>query len=249
MKAKDEICTKCKLNCGHSSGAKGALATHKKFAHGKHSWKRDAKFDSKEDHETGRKHPGKVYKKRVLMLSIMTVMAASVLSTTALATSGCGSWGSCISGTEYRWCPIGHWPWWYMQSRPCPYTPSWECGNWTACLDGSQNRTCTEAFLGSKTESQACSMPVIAENVTITELPKAIRPVSDGAALPSKGQICAMNAVVSSWRKTFLLICNYGTTGDQAAAWAESNYGLNTKVTKVLTTRAPKLQFIYLERI
>jgi hypothetical protein len=63
---KNVICPDCGLNTGHGRGAKGAMATHRRFAHGKHSLTRDKKFVSKEDHEKGRKRktPGKQYKKR-----------------------------------------------------------------------------------------------------------------------------------------------------------------------------------------
>lgn len=64
--SKDVICPDCGLNTGHGRGAKGAMATHIRFAHKGGKFKKDAKFVSKQDHEKGRKRktPVKTYKKK-----------------------------------------------------------------------------------------------------------------------------------------------------------------------------------------
>lgn len=62
--SKDVICPDCGLNTGSGRGAKGAMATHIRFAHKCGKFKKDQKFVSKQDHEKGRKRktPGKTYK-------------------------------------------------------------------------------------------------------------------------------------------------------------------------------------------
>jgi hypothetical protein len=189
-----------------------------------------------------KKTGGEIVNKFIITVIVMSaIMSAGVLAT-CHPHLVCTDWTLCADGWQHRHCNNGCGIW--NEHRSC-CVPENVCGAWSECINSSQSRWCWNGCGANVSSYQNCTMPIVEEAVVTA--PKMV-PIVVGQAIIPK-DTCVMNQVVSPWRQRFFVTCPNGTDKSTIVKWARDKYSMDVSVDKIVVTRAPKFQMVYLSRI
>jgi hypothetical protein len=145
----------------------------------------------------------------------------------------CGSWGSCVDGTQSRTCTDAN-ACGTVVSKPAeaqacsapPCTENWSCSGWSSCIFGNQTRVCTDANVCGTTaakpvESQSCTAPCDEQWVcgswsacssnTQTRACTDVHTCGTTTSKPAESQACGTPPCTESWSCTGWSACSSGS--------------------------------------